>query len=87
MPSLGPFEPLGEKGDEGRLARIAALLRLAEDLERSRDQEVRAAHVAVEDGAVRLALESDSDVRVARWAAGREVDLFDRAFGRALEVG
>jgi exopolyphosphatase / guanosine-5'-triphosphate,3'-diphosphate pyrophosphatase len=87
MPSLGPFEPLGEKGDEGRLARIAALLRLAEDLERSRDQEVRAAHVAVDDGAVRLALESDSDVRVARWAAGREVDLFDRAFGRPLEVG
>jgi hypothetical protein len=43
--------------------------------------------VAVDDGAVRLALESDSDVRVARWAAGREVDLFDRAFGRALEVG
>jgi hypothetical protein len=26
-------------------------------------------------------------VRVARWAASREVDLFDRAFGRALEVG
>jgi exopolyphosphatase / guanosine-5'-triphosphate,3'-diphosphate pyrophosphatase len=87
MPSLGPFERLGEKGDENRLDRISALLRLAEDLERSRDQEVRAAHVAVEDGAVRLGLESDSDVRVARWAASREVDLFDRAFGRSLEVG
>jgi exopolyphosphatase / guanosine-5'-triphosphate,3'-diphosphate pyrophosphatase len=87
MPSIGPFEPIAEKGDDSRLDRISALLRLAEDLERSRDQEVRAAHVAVDDGAVRLDLESDSDVRVARWAAGREVDLFDRAFGRALEVG
>jgi exopolyphosphatase / guanosine-5'-triphosphate,3'-diphosphate pyrophosphatase len=88
MPSLGPFGPLAEKGDDGRLDRMAALLRLAEDLERSRDQEVRAAHVAVSNGAVRLGLESDSesDVRVARWAAGREVDLFDRAFGRPLEV-
>ncbi|HEX2103607.1 MAG TPA: Ppx/GppA phosphatase family protein [Solirubrobacteraceae bacterium] len=86
MPSLGPFEPLGDEGDESRLDRIAALLRLAEDLERSRDQEVRAAHVAVDDGAVRLGLEADGDVRVARWAARREVDLFDRAFGRPLEV-
>jgi exopolyphosphatase/guanosine-5'-triphosphate,3'-diphosphate pyrophosphatase len=86
-PSLGPFEPLAEKGDDDRLARISALLRLAEDLERSRDQEVRAAHVAVEDGAVRLGLEADSDVPVARWAASREVDLFDRAFGRPLELG
>jgi hypothetical protein len=29
---------------------------------------------------------SDGDVRVARWAAGREGDLFERAFGRGLEV-
>jgi exopolyphosphatase/guanosine-5'-triphosphate,3'-diphosphate pyrophosphatase len=86
MPSLGPFGRLAEKGDDDRLARMSALLRLGEDLERSRDQVVRAAHVAVADGAVRLGLESDSDVRVARWAASREVDLFDRAFGRTLEV-
>ena len=50
MPSLGPFAPAGDKGDEERLDRMAALLRLAEDLERSRDQLVRAAHVAVDDG-------------------------------------
>jgi exopolyphosphatase/guanosine-5'-triphosphate,3'-diphosphate pyrophosphatase len=86
MPDLGPFEALAQKGDEARLDRIAALLRVAEDLERSRDQIVRAARVAVHDGAVRLDLQSDSDVSVARWAAGREVDLFDRAFGRALEI-
>jgi exopolyphosphatase/guanosine-5'-triphosphate,3'-diphosphate pyrophosphatase len=86
MPSLGPFGPLAVKGDEDRLHRMSALLRLAEDLERSRDQIVRGTEVAVGDGTVRLALQSDSDVRVARWAASREVDLFDRAFGRRLEV-
>jgi exopolyphosphatase/guanosine-5'-triphosphate,3'-diphosphate pyrophosphatase len=86
MPSLGPFGALAEKGDDDRLHRMSALLRLAEDLERSRDQVVRGTEVAVDDGTVRLALQSDSDVRVARWAASREVDLFDRAFGRALEV-
>jgi exopolyphosphatase/guanosine-5'-triphosphate,3'-diphosphate pyrophosphatase len=86
MPSLGPFGPLAIKGDEERLNRMATLLRLAEDLERSRDQLVRAAHVAVADGTVALELESDGDDRVPRWAAGREVELFARAFDRHLTV-
>ena len=85
-PSLGPFAPLAIKGDEERLNRMSACLRLAEDLERSRDQLVRAAHVAVADGTVRLELESDGDDRVPRWAAGREVELFARAFDRQLTV-
>jgi exopolyphosphatase/guanosine-5'-triphosphate,3'-diphosphate pyrophosphatase len=86
MPSLGPFESLAVKGDAGRLDRMSVLLRLAEDLERSRDQLVRDARVSVEDGRVRLGLVSDSDAPVARWAAGREGELFERAFDRALEV-
>ena len=85
-PSLGPFAPLAIKGDEERLNRMSACLRLAEDLERSRDQLVRAAHVAVEDGTVRLDLDSEGDDRVPRWAAGRETELFARAFDRQLTV-
>ncbi len=85
-PSLGPFAPLAIKGDEERLNRMSACLRLAEDLERSRDQLVRAAHVAVDDGTVRLELDSDGDDRVPRWAAGRETELFARAFDRDLTV-
>jgi exopolyphosphatase/guanosine-5'-triphosphate,3'-diphosphate pyrophosphatase len=87
-PSLGPFAPLGAKGDEERLSRMATLLRLAEDFERSRDQIVRSAEVSVDDGVVRLGLRSDGgDVRVARWAAGREVELFAHAFGgRELQI-
>ena len=61
---------------------MATLLRLAEDLERTRDQSVREAHVAVDDGTVRLELDADGDDRVARWAAEREVELFARAFDR-----
>jgi len=86
MPSLSPFEAIARKGDEDRLHRMSALLRLAEDLERSRDQLVREAHVSLDDSRVRLGLVADSDARVARWAAGREGDLFERAFGRRLEV-
>ncbi len=86
-PELGPFEPLMHKGDEQLLTRCSVLLRLAEDLERSRDQDVREAHIAIEDdGSVRLDLVTGGAARVARWAASREVDLFERAFGRRLEV-
>ena len=88
MPSLGPFDTIAEKGDDDRLNRMSALLRLAEDLERSRDQLVREAHVSLDNGRVRVGLVSDADgdARVARWAASREGELFERAFGRGLEV-
>jgi hypothetical protein len=65
---------------------MATLLRLAEDLERSRDQLVRSARVDVVDGKVELQLQSAGDDRVPRWAAGREVELFARAFDRELRV-
>jgi exopolyphosphatase / guanosine-5'-triphosphate,3'-diphosphate pyrophosphatase len=86
MPELGELAPLAGEGDEKRLDRLAICLRLAEDLERSRDQSVRAAHVASDDGTIRLELEADGAASVERWAAQREVDLFDRAFGRRLKV-
>jgi exopolyphosphatase/guanosine-5'-triphosphate,3'-diphosphate pyrophosphatase len=41
MPEPGPLAPLFHAGDAERLDRLAVLLRLAEDLERSRDQLVR----------------------------------------------
>ena len=87
MPSLGPFEALAQKGDAERLERMSALLRLAEDLERSRDQLVREAHVSVDGRGVELRLVSAGDDRVSRWAASREVELFAQAFGRPLAVG
>jgi len=86
MPDFGELEGLTEDGDAERLDRLSILLRLAEDLERSRDQSVHAAHVASSNGAVHLELESDGAAAVERWAAQREVDLFDRAFDRKLKV-
>lgn len=87
-PSAGDLAPLLRPGDEACLRRGAALLRLAEQLERSRDQLVRS--VAVEaangDGPVRLVLDTVGDLSVARWAAARQTDLFEAAFGRPLTV-
>ncbi len=85
-PSLGWASPLMRSGDDDLLARCATLIRVGEQLERSRDQVVRAAHVGVDDSHVVLSLEADEDVTVACWAAQRQSDLFERAFGRELAV-
>ena len=86
MPDFQELKPLTGEGDEARLDRMAILLRLAEDLERSRDQSVREAHVVADNGTVRLALRSDGAAAVERWAAQREVELFERAFDKQLKV-
>jgi exopolyphosphatase/guanosine-5'-triphosphate,3'-diphosphate pyrophosphatase len=85
-PSLGEFAPLAREGDAELLDRIAVMVRLAEQLERSRDQAVRTADVDVQDGVVELKLRADEDVTIARWAAERQTDVFRHAFGRDLEV-
>ena len=85
-PEPGPMAPLLSKADVARLRRCAVLLRLAEDLERSRDQSVRATHVEVEDGEVHLTLDTRGDVAVPRWAVTREVDVFAHAFDKRLVV-
>jgi exopolyphosphatase/guanosine-5'-triphosphate,3'-diphosphate pyrophosphatase len=86
QPGLRMYAPLGRKGDEELLARCAALLRVAEQLERPRDQTVSHARIVVDDGTVELQLESEADVSISRWGAQRQSDLFKRAFGRDLAV-
>lgn len=86
MSELGAYAKLAGPGDDRRLDRLAVLLRLGEDLERSRDQSVTAARVATKNGTVRLTLEADEGIEVPRWAAERETELFERAFGRRLKV-
>jgi exopolyphosphatase / guanosine-5'-triphosphate,3'-diphosphate pyrophosphatase len=85
-PDPGPLRALFGEGDAERLDRCAVLLRLAEDLERSRDQLVRGTQLALNDDEVELRLMADGESVVSRWAANRERELFARAFGRELEV-
>jgi exopolyphosphatase / guanosine-5'-triphosphate,3'-diphosphate pyrophosphatase len=86
MPEPGPLASLFGPDDAARLDRCAALLRLAEDLERSRDQLVRGTTIALSNGDVELRLIADGESAVPRWAAGRERELFARAFHRGLAV-
>ncbi|HMJ01587.1 MAG TPA: Ppx/GppA phosphatase family protein [Conexibacter sp.] len=91
-PQLGPLAPLCREGDEELVLRGAALLRIAEQLERNRDQVVRAIRLrrrtddADADGGVELELDAIGDDTVARWGAERQGDLFERAFGAPLTV-
>jgi exopolyphosphatase/guanosine-5'-triphosphate,3'-diphosphate pyrophosphatase len=86
MPEPGPLASLFGEGDSERLDRCAVLLRLAEGLERSRDQLVRATSIALRDQGVELRLIADGEAAVPRWAARRETELFARAFHRELSV-
>ncbi len=87
MPSPGPFAPLLAPGDNGRLQRIATILRLAEGLERGRDGTVKAVELrSMEDGSVLLGLRARGEAHVPMWAAARETELFERAFGTSLVV-
>jgi exopolyphosphatase/guanosine-5'-triphosphate,3'-diphosphate pyrophosphatase len=86
MPALGPLRGLFGKGDKERLDRCATLLRLAEDLERSRDQTVREASFSSQNGHIELCLRGEGLTAVPRWAVSRERELFSRAFGRDLAV-
>jgi exopolyphosphatase/guanosine-5'-triphosphate,3'-diphosphate pyrophosphatase len=86
MPDPGPLASLFTDGDEQRLDRCAVLLRLAEGLERSRDQIVREVRVRRDGDTVQLQLTADGEVAVPRWAASRETELFERAFGARLRV-
>jgi exopolyphosphatase/guanosine-5'-triphosphate,3'-diphosphate pyrophosphatase len=88
-PSLGALAPLCRDGDEQLVLRGAALLRIAEQLERNRDQVVRAARLTRPGGAggeVELELDAVGDDTVARWGAERQGELFERAFGAPLRV-
>ncbi|MGE4426860.1 MAG: HD domain-containing protein [Solirubrobacteraceae bacterium] len=86
-PTLKPFRPIVDAGDEARLLRIAALLRLAEGMERGHDQAVVKVDTERDGDLVSLTLRSGADgAPVARWAAEGQADLVRRAFGVDLAV-
>ena len=86
LPSLSPLEGLFAAGDEDRLARLAACLRVAEQLERGRAGGVREVRAEAPDGVARLLVRAEGDPSVALWSAALEGPAFERAFGRRLEV-
>src|SRR5580693_1760872 len=89
IPKLGVIEPLARADDERLLDRCAVILRLAEHLERGRDQSVSEARLHTNGDGVGLHLEAGGDLTLPRWSVERygDDDAFERVFGRRLLIG
>jgi exopolyphosphatase / guanosine-5'-triphosphate,3'-diphosphate pyrophosphatase len=87
-PDASELGDLGQPGDDERLRVLCGVIRLAEQLERSRDQAITDVHVSALDGAVTLEAATDPslDATVPIWAARRNADLLAEALGRAVEI-
>ncbi len=83
-PKLGGYKKILEPDDEMRLIRLAACLRLAEFLERSRSARVSDLVVSIEKEKVTIQLIASETPRVELWEASKHGDLFRKAFGREL---
>jgi exopolyphosphatase/guanosine-5'-triphosphate,3'-diphosphate pyrophosphatase len=88
-PKLGEWAKLGRPGDEEMLDRCALILRLAEHLERGRDQSVSEARLRTNGDGIGLHLLADGDLTLPRWSVERYGDdeAFERVFRRPLVIG
>ncbi len=70
----------------GTLARLAALLRVADGLDRGRAGAVGRIETTLDITRVRLHVRSDDDVEIDLWGGRRKRELFERLFDRRLEL-
>jgi exopolyphosphatase/guanosine-5'-triphosphate,3'-diphosphate pyrophosphatase len=87
-PDASELGDLAESGDDDRLRLLSGVIRLAEQLERSRDQAITDVSVSVNGGGVALEASTDPtlDATVPIWAARRNADLLAEALGRDVEI-
>lgn len=79
------FRRLGAK-DQGRVRKLAALLRLAGGFDRSNTQQVREIIVSLTPHEIILRAVSDEPLEVDLWAARRRAAPFEKEFGRPLVI-
>jgi exopolyphosphatase/guanosine-5'-triphosphate,3'-diphosphate pyrophosphatase len=73
--------------DQQLVQRLGGILRLADGLDRCRNQRVTELGCRLEGGRLYLTLQADSgDLSVEIYGASRKSDLFERAFGRKVLV-
>ena len=80
------LDDLLEEGDMARLAKLAALLRLAEYLERSKAQRVKELRCHVGEGYVQIEALSDEDASVEVQEANLRSKLFAKAYEVDIEI-
>jgi exopolyphosphatase / guanosine-5'-triphosphate,3'-diphosphate pyrophosphatase len=87
-PDASALGDVAQPGDGERLRLLCGMIRLAEQLERSRDQAITDVHVSARNGAVALDASTNPslDATVPIWAARRNADLLGEALGRDVEI-
>jgi exopolyphosphatase / guanosine-5'-triphosphate,3'-diphosphate pyrophosphatase len=88
-PKLGEMASLAQPGDEDVVSRCSVILRLAEHLERGRDQSVKQVRLRANGDGVDLHLEAAGEnLILPRWSVERYGDgeAFERVFGRRLLI-
>jgi len=84
-PSHEPFSFL-DKAARDRVVRLAALLRVADGLDRGRSRAVGEVSVTLNGSRAQLAVAAQGDITVELYGARRKRELFERVFDRRLDV-
>lgn len=85
-PSLQGYTRILDKLDRRKLLQMTACLRLAEQLERSRDSVVRDVRLHTQGKTTHLELEVQGEGVVALWSVARHADIYKEAFQNNLDV-
>ncbi len=72
--------------EQQRVQRMAAILRLAGGLDRSRSQQVRDVVARIEGDRVVLEVAADDEPQVDIWGAERRTELFEKVFGMPVAL-
>lgn len=80
------YIPKGSPDSDTRVELLAGVLRVAEQLERTRAGDVDAVAVKVSKAGVRIRVDARPDATVALWAAANGTDLLADALGREVVV-
>jgi len=80
------YIPKGTPEADTRVELLAGVLRVAEQLERTRGNDVSSLAVRVDDEALRILIDARADASVGLWAAAHSTDLLADALGREVVV-
>ena len=80
------YIPKGTPEADTRVELLAGVLRIAEQLERTRAGDVEAVAVHVDADAVRVLVDTGREASVGLWAAAHGADLLAEALGRDVLV-
>jgi exopolyphosphatase/guanosine-5'-triphosphate,3'-diphosphate pyrophosphatase len=75
-----------DKGELAKVRKLAAILRIADALDREHREKVSEVSVSVDKKRVVLRLRGDHDYALEMWTVKRKAPLFEEVFDRSLEI-